>query len=224
MHKTYFLLKNEAGSVMVAAIMILALLTIIGMSAMNTSTTESHLATNTLLYERAFYAAEAGFEHAKGVLKVPYNEQNQTNIAAGNNGNWSFALNGSDVIQGLPAAQDCAPLDIDGNCAGGDGVGDFEGGVVLLQSTLGGISYTVTIWNNDDRATGGTPIQDTDGKMMIRTMATGPRGAVCAIEALIEGTTDSGGMEGYKAQAGAGAGKSYRNNDLESITEFTQQM
>jgi hypothetical protein len=26
-------------------------------------------------------------------------------------------------------------------------------------------------------------------------------------------------MNGYKAQAGAGAGKSYRNNDLESITD-----
>ena len=50
----------------------------------------------------------------------------------------------------------------------------------------------------------------------------GPRGATCAIEALIEGTTDRGGMNGYKAQAGAG--KSYRNSDLESITVFTQQM
>ena len=211
MPKTYLLLKNETGSVMVAAIMILVLLTIVGMAAMNTSTTESHLATNTLLYERAFYAAEAGFEHAKGVLKVPYNEQNQSNIAAGNPGSWTFALDGSGVIEGLPAAGD----------ANGDGVGDFEGGVVLLQSNLAGISYTVTIWNNDD---GGSPILDTDGKMMIRTVAAGPRGAVCAIESLIEGTTDSGGMDGYKAQAGAGAGKSYRNNDLESITDFSQQM
>jgi hypothetical protein len=211
MHKTYFLLKNEAGSVMVAAIMILVLLTIVGMAAMNTSTTESHLATNTLLYERAFYAAEAGFEHAKGVLKVPYTEQNQANIAAGNPGSWSFALDGSGVIQGLDPAAD----------SDDDGVGDFQGGVVLLQPLLGGISYTVTIWNNDD---GGSPTVDTDGKMMIRTVATGPRGAVCAIESLIEGATNSGSMDGYKAQAGAGAGKSYRNNDLISITEFNQQM
>jgi hypothetical protein len=224
MHKTLFLLKDEAGSVLVAALMVLVLLTIVGISAMNNSTTESQLATNTLLYERAFYSAEAGFEHAKGVLKVPYNEQNQSNIAVGNPGNWTFALNGSGVIQGLPAAQDCEPLDAGGNCSGGDVVGDFAGGVVLLNSDLEGISYTVTIWNNDDRASGGTPTNDTDGKMMIRTVATGPRGAVCAIESLIEGTTDSGGMSGYKAQAGAGAGKSYRNNDLESITDFSQQM
>jgi hypothetical protein len=216
--------NNENGSVMVAAIMILVLLTIVGIAATKNSTTEQHLATNTLLYERAFYAAEAGFEHAKGVLKVPYTEQNQANTALGNPGSWSFVLDGSGVIPGLAAAQDCAPLDMGGNCAGGDGVGDLEGGVTLLQSSLAGINYTVTIWNNDDRATGGTPTTDTDGRILVRTVATGPRGSVCAIESLIEGTTTSGGMEGYKAQAGAGAGKSYRNNDLESITDFSQQM
>jgi PilX N-terminal len=219
-----YLPNNEKGSVLVAAIMILALLTIIGISATSTSTTEQHLAVNTLLYERAFYAAEAGFEHAKGVLKVPYTEQNQSNIALGNPGRWTFVLNGSGVIAGLPAAQDCAPLDGSGNCSGGDGVGDFEGGVVLLQSDLDGISYTVTVWNNDDRSSGGTPTDDEDGKIMIRSVATGPRGSICAIESLIEGTTDSAGMDGYKAQAGAGAGKSYRNNDLETITDFTKQM
>jgi hypothetical protein len=224
MKKVKFLSNNENGSVMVAAVMILVLLTIVGIAATKNSTTEQHLATNTLLYERSFYAAEAGFEHAKGILKVPYTEQNQANTAMGNPGSWSFVLDGSGVIPGLAAAQDCAPLDVDGSCSGGDGVGDFEGGIMLVQSSLAGITYTVTIWNNDDRASGGTPTSDTDGQIIVRTVATGPRGSVCAIESLIEGTTTSGGMEGYKAQAGAGAGKSYRNNDLESITDFTQQM
>ena len=209
-----YLPDNETGYVIVAALMILVLLTILGISAINTSTTEQHLATNTLLYERAFYAAEAGFEHAKGVLKVPYIEQNQSNIALGNPGSWSFVLDGSGVIQGLAAAVD----------SDADDVGDFEGGVILVQSDLEGISYTVTAWNNDDRASGGTPTGDTDGRMMIRTVALGPRGATCAIESLIEGTTDSGAIDGYKAQAGAGAGKSYSNNDLVSISDFSQQM
>ena len=44
----------------------------------------------------------------------------------------------------------------------------------------------------------------------------GQTGETCAIEALIKGNATSGGLDGYKAQAGAG--KSYRNNDLESIT------
>jgi len=211
MTKIKYLPGNENGSVIVAALMILALLTIIGFSAINNSTTEQHLATNTLLYERAFYVTEAGFEHAKAILRVPYTEQNQANIALGNPGSWSFALDGSGVIPGAAAAAD----------SDGDGVGDFAGGVVLVQSDLEGILYTVTAWNNND---GGGPTSDTDGRMMIRAVATGPRGATCAIESLIEGTTDSGNLDGYKAQAGAGAGKSYSNNDLEEITDFTQQM
>ena len=77
MDKPKCLLKSENGNIIIASVMILALLTIVGIAAMSSSTTESQLATNTLLYERAFYSAEAGFEHAKGVLKVPYTEQNQ---------------------------------------------------------------------------------------------------------------------------------------------------
>jgi len=207
MHKIKFLFSNENGSVIVVALMMMVLLTIIGLAAVNTSTTEQHLAVNTLLYERAFYAAEAGFEHAKGVLKVPYTEQNQSNIALGNPGSWSFVLDGGGVIPGLAEATDC----------------DVAGGVQLLNAQLEGVTYTVTVWNNVDDAPC-SPKVDNDGRIMVRTEATGPRGAVCAVEALIEGTTDSGGMDGYKAQAGAGAGKSYRNNDLESITDFTQQM
>ncbi len=206
-----YLPDDENGSVIVMALMIMVLLTIIGFSAITSSTTEQHLATNTLLYERAFYAAEGGFEHAKGILKVPYTAQNQSNIALGNPGNWSFALDGGGVIQGMAAATD----------SDGDGVGDFAGGAVLVQSDLEGIIYTVTAWNNND---GGSPTNDTDGRIMIRTVALGPRGATCAIESLIEGTTDSGGINGYKAQAGAGAGKSFSNNDLDKITDFTQQM
>jgi len=224
MKKIKYFHSNENGSVIILAIMILALLTIIGLSAVTTSSNEQHLAVNTLLYERAFYAAEGGIEHAKGVLKVPYTTQNQGNIALGNPGSWSFALNGSGVIPELGTAQDCKPLGNGGACAGGDGVGDFEGGVLLLQANIDGIAYDVTVWNNDDRASGGTPTVDTDGRMMIRAVATGPRGESCAIESLIEGTTDSGSMAGYEAQAGAGAGKSYTNNDLEEITVFTQQM
>ena len=136
--------KNENGSVMVAAIMILVLLTIVGMAAMNTSTTETSLATNTLLYERAFYTAEAGFEHAKGVLKVPFTEQNP-NIVSGGTGNWTFVLDGNGAIPDLDAAQD----------TDGDNAGDYAGAVTLLESQLDGITYTVKIWNNDDSGDGG---------------------------------------------------------------------
>jgi len=203
--KTKYILHNENGSIIVVALMLLALLTVLGLSAINTSTTERHLAVNTLLYERAFYASEAGFEHAKGLLRIPFIAQNQANMALGNQASWSFVLNGSGVIPGLSAAVDT----------------DFEGGVTLVQSNLDGVLYTVTVWNNND---GGGATNDTDGRIMVRTEATGPRGATCAIESLIAGTTSSGSIDGYKAQAGAGAGKSYSNNDMEAMDVFDKQI
>lgn len=53
-------IKNERGSVIVIAMIVLVLLTIIGISATNTSTTELQIATNEQLYKIAFYAADGG--------------------------------------------------------------------------------------------------------------------------------------------------------------------
>jgi Tfp pilus assembly protein PilX len=53
------LIKSEEGSVMVVALMVLAMLTIIGISASNTSTTELQIVRNDLLYRINFYKAEA---------------------------------------------------------------------------------------------------------------------------------------------------------------------
>jgi hypothetical protein len=210
---------SEKGYVMVAAIMVLALVTIIGLALSKMSTTESQIATNYLLYERAFYTAEAGLAHAKKLLQTPFVEKNQQNLATGSTGDWSWALNGT-YDPGIAEAQDKFPVDTAGNPVP-DGVGDFEGGVVWIDSTLDGISYKVTIWNNKD---GGGPKVDSDGKIWVRSVATGRRGEVCAIETLIAGTTVGTGTSGYKAQAGAGAGKNYRTDDLNEITDFTQRM
>jgi Tfp pilus assembly protein PilX len=53
------LIKSEEGSVMVVALIVLAMLTIIGISASNTSTTELQIVRNDLLYRINFYKAEA---------------------------------------------------------------------------------------------------------------------------------------------------------------------
>lgn len=59
-HKT--ILNNEAGSAIVLALLILAVLTIIGVSSITTSTTEIQIDTNDRLAKMAFYAAEGGTE------------------------------------------------------------------------------------------------------------------------------------------------------------------
>jgi hypothetical protein len=69
--------KNEDGSVMVLAILILALLTIIGIAAMSTTNIELRISGNEKSYKMALYAAEA----ARGyVVKTPelYGPDNMT--------------------------------------------------------------------------------------------------------------------------------------------------
>lgn len=52
-------LRNEDGSAIVLALMILVLLTIIGISASNTTNTEVQIASNDKFHKITFYAAEA---------------------------------------------------------------------------------------------------------------------------------------------------------------------
>jgi len=69
--------KNEDGSVMVVAILMLALLTIIGIAAMSTTNVELKISGNEKSYKMALYAAEA----ARGyVVKTPelYGPDNMT--------------------------------------------------------------------------------------------------------------------------------------------------
>ena len=59
MRNPAIIIKSEDGSVMVVALIVLAMLTIIGISASNTSTTELQIVRNDLLYRMNFYKAEA---------------------------------------------------------------------------------------------------------------------------------------------------------------------
>jgi hypothetical protein len=200
--------NNECGYVLVIAIMILALLTIIGISASNTSTTEVQTSTNSLLYERAFYTAESGMEHLKELLKVQFVQWNAVKLATGVSPDWSFALNGS--VTGVSAADSDA-----------DGFGDYEGGAVWINAELNNVNYSVRVWNNADA---GGPTSDTDGLIFARSEAVDARGARCSIEQLLEGDAAGQIISGYNAQQGAGSGKSYTSNDAEKITNFNAQL
>jgi Tfp pilus assembly protein PilX len=56
--KTGLLLKNEDGAVLVAALLILVLLTIIGIASTNISNTEVQIAGHEVVYQQNFYRAE----------------------------------------------------------------------------------------------------------------------------------------------------------------------
>lgn len=56
--------KNEEGAVLVIALMLLAVVTILGVAALNTTTTEIRISGNEKVYKQAFYSAEAGIAYA----------------------------------------------------------------------------------------------------------------------------------------------------------------
>ncbi len=82
------LLKDEQGSVMVMAILILALLTIIGICSTNTSVMESQIVRNTAIRKQNFYRAEAA------VIQAAQSLQNLKNTTILNSNSRSY-LNGS---------------------------------------------------------------------------------------------------------------------------------
>ena len=200
MPQTNILKKNQNGYIIIAALLILALLTIISVSAINMSRTELQISTNELLYEKAFYAAESGLQHLTELLRIQYVAGNSAILASGGTPTWSFALQGA--------------VDSDG-----DSVGDFAGSVEVINKKLDGIDILVRVWNNDDL--GGGPITDSDGLIYARSVAEGPRGAMCRIEMLLEGAMNGVTVSGYSAQEGAGPGNNFVSSDADVMTDFT---
>jgi len=199
MPQAILLKKNENGYIIIVALLILALLTVISVSAIHMSTTESKIATNELLFEKAFYAAETGLQQVTEDLRNRYLSGNSAILATGGDPNWNFALAG---------AVDSVPT---------DGIGDYEGGVEALDRQLDNINIKVIIWNNDD---GGGPVNDTDGLIYVRSVAQGPRGAQSRLEMLLDGAMSDLSISDYSAQAGAGPGKNFVSSDADKITDF----
>jgi Tfp pilus assembly protein PilX len=127
-------IQKESGSALITSLIILTLLTIIGISATNTSMLETMIAATEKSHSEALYAAEAGVEHLRRNLKNIFIENNTDRLAAGDDPNWSFALRGS--ISGTTAATD---------------ISYEQGSIWITDGNLGKkYLYTVTIWDNQD--------------------------------------------------------------------------
>jgi hypothetical protein len=193
--------ENQEGFIIIAAVMMLALLTIIAVSALNTSTTEVKIATNELLYEKSFYAAESGIQHLKQLLRSQVVKYQAVNPVSGTVPNWSFALKGAHDTTG-------------------DGSGDYDGGVEWIKREFDGITVKVRVWNNTDS---GDYETDTDGLIYARSEARGPRGSACSIEILLRSAIYGFSIGDYSAQQGAGPGKNYISDDVQAMTNFENQ-
>jgi Tfp pilus assembly protein PilX len=205
---------NERGSVIIVALLVLALGTIIGVAAITTSTTERQSAFNFLVYERTFYTAEAGLERAKEILKMEFSRQ----TAPGNpaDASWNFILDGTTQ---LPDGTILAP-------ATKSYPNTYSnGGVTLLNNqALDGNTYTVTIWDNNDEAPAtDNPTVDKDRLIWVRSAAREPSGASCTIEILLH-AKDQSDIRGYDTQSYGGPDKASTSNDKNAITDFTKRM
>ena len=65
------LIKNENGSVIVVALLLLVFLTIIGLTATSNSRIESNVTLNSQIYKRDFYVADSGWRTAAIDLNDP---------------------------------------------------------------------------------------------------------------------------------------------------------
>jgi Tfp pilus assembly protein PilX len=190
MNKTMKTLTDQRGFAIFGAVLVLALVTIIGIAAISTSTSERRTATNFMLYERVFYSAEAGLEHVKEAFKNTLRTPaNIAVMAIMGRPDWSFALNGATV--GAPEVIWTSNQPIDGN------------------------TYTITVWDNNDDA---DPATDSDGMIFIRSDAVGPQNSSCSIITLVTAMATSDPIHGYNAQEGGGSGKNYTSNDANAIS------
>ena len=173
MQKLTSIINNQQGSIIVIAVFILVLLTIIGISATNTSTTEVQISTNAMLYNLAFYTAESGIATGRAALN---------NLKINDAGSWDkllFNLDAADEDRRIVSwnGVDCFTL---------NDVIDADGG-----RTVGPATFTLAIEDNVDLD--GNDEVDSDDTIILTSSLVSPyRNATAAIR-----TTVRGGGEAY---------------------------
>jgi type IV pilus assembly protein PilX len=214
------IVKNERGSAIVAALLILTLLTIIGIAAINSSSVERSTSANYLLYERVFFTAETGLEHAKAALQNKLRDQIPL-LATGQRPKFSFALAGAPGF--IPKTMNWGDSTTWKNLSNDPPtpLGKDYFGSWIVNSPLQGYKYRIYIWDNEDDA---SATVDSDGTVFMLAQAQGPKNSKCSIFTTLVADSDSNPLSGYNAQEGAGPGKGYSSLDKGGISDFTAQV
>ena len=177
MQKVASIINNPRGSIITMAMIFLALLTVIGIAATNTSTTERKLTSNALLHNMAFYTADAGIEAGRAAL---------SNLKLADRGSW-------DMLLANLATPPPDPLKVvtwrGAACTTLNGIIDAEKvywedqGQSHQGRTVGPTTFSLTIKDNYDRDNDDTV--DTDDTVFLTSTAS-YRGSIITIEAIVQ--------------------------------------
>src|SRR4030065_46350 len=139
-------LRDDSGSALVVALLMLIMLSFIGIAAISTSVRDMDIAKNTTDRTKAFYVAESGLEAAYAVLKSYPN------------------IFGNDTLLGLMAPYTSLP---NGSCSitltgtvpykTATSVGTASDGQAAVQGQFKRTHSALNIWNNAE------PYQDDNG-------------------------------------------------------------
>jgi len=189
MHKANSIVNNQRGSIITMALIFLALLTLTGIAATNTSTTEVMVSTNAVLHNVAFYTVDSGIATGRAALN---------NIKIADAGSWDLLLrnltvnspNEQEVIIWGDADVPCTTLNDIINAGGG--------------RTVGQATFTLTLEDNDDLDD--HPETDSDNTVILTATLVSPyRNSTATIRAMVRGTGDAFSQEHYDAASSGNA-------------------
>jgi hypothetical protein len=180
MQQANSIINNQQGSIITMALIFLALLTLIGITATNTSTTEVQVSANAVLHNVAFYTADSGIAAGRAALN---------NIKLADAGNWDKLLFNLDA-----ADEDKQVVTWNGvNCTTLNDIIDAGGG-----RTVGPARFTLTIQDNEDLD--GNPEVDVDDTIFLTSTLESPyRNATATIRTTVRGGGEAYAQEHYNA-------------------------
>ncbi len=181
MHKITSIINNRQGSAIIVALIILVLLTIIGIAATNTSTTEVQISTNALLNNVAFYTADSGIEAGRAML----NTLKLADVAS-----WDALLfNATD-----PPPDPLKKIKWNGKkYTTLNEIIDADGG-----RTVGPATFTLTLEDNDD-LDGSDTVDSDDTVFLTSTLVSPYRNATATIRTMVRGGETAYAQDGYEA-------------------------
>jgi hypothetical protein len=187
MRKITSIINNQQGSLIVMAMIVLVLLTVIGISASTTSTTEVQISTNAVLHNIAFYTAESGIEAGRAALNT---------IKIEDVGSWDKLLFNKDA-----ADEDKVSIQIGGVDCDPDPCWTLDDIIDEMEPggrTVGPATFTLTIEDNNDLDD--NPEVDSDDTVFLNSTLVSPyRNATATINTSVHGGGEAYAQEHYNA-------------------------